>query len=169
MWKNFKHLSFRFQIIKLCCKDVLINNFQRQSCWSNCFEGNRENIFEIEAYFTLFQCNPSLWHYVQVLYFRNGWIDLNGLIIQQSNWRRVYFAQRCNKHPTNVSHFDSCSPWSIIIKTTTTYTWNKYASSNTHWWSCIMRRVLWWMLLSAHLVDLALKRSSVVLRKVLWM
>jgi len=37
-------------MIKLCCKDVSINNFQWQSCSYKCLVGNREKDFEIDAY-----------------------------------------------------------------------------------------------------------------------
>jgi len=67
-------------MITLCCKVVPINNFQRQSCSSNCLEGNRENIFEIDAYLRFLQriqCRPSQMRYVpSAVYVRNGCIFL---------------------------------------------------------------------------------------------
>jgi len=58
-WKNSKNRIFHFPIIKPCCKVVLINNFQRQSCSLKSLEGYRENVFEIDAYLGFlqwFQC-----------------------------------------------------------------------------------------------------------------
>jgi len=53
--KNFKNQIFRFLMIKLGCKVVPINNFQRQGCSSKWFEGNHEKTFEIDAYLPILQ------------------------------------------------------------------------------------------------------------------
>jgi len=56
-----KNRTFKFQMIKLCCKVIPINNFQRWSCASNWLESNRSNILKIDKYFRFlqrFQCTP---------------------------------------------------------------------------------------------------------------
>jgi len=53
--KNAKNLIFHFQMIKLLCKVVSINNIERQSCLSKCLEGNRDKMLEIDAFYQIFK------------------------------------------------------------------------------------------------------------------
>jgi len=70
-------------MIKRSCNVVPINNFQRQRCWSKCLEGNGEKSFEIDAYYLSyndFSARPRFGAMFQALSFRDGYIDLHGVM-----------------------------------------------------------------------------------------
>jgi len=83
--KKREKLIFFFQMIKLCCKVVSINNFQPQSYSSKCLEGNREQISKsvhIYAFYIDFSTSSRYGAMFQALYVRKYCL---GLYLGNSN------------------------------------------------------------------------------------
>jgi len=82
--KKYENSDFPLSIIELCCKVVLINNFQQLSCSSKCLEENREKCFEINAnlhFLERLKFTPCYGAMFQALYFRKGCINLHVCLI----------------------------------------------------------------------------------------